>query len=159
MAGDVDPRFDPQFQRGYDPSRHAPRTPRRAAAEPVVQPVEPPAEPQERHDEPAERHDEPQEPPVSAAGPIAEVDDAEPARTIPFRLILLIASIAAIAGSAILLWARITEDPLNQYYGSNQGILFRDQFMDSLMAPLLIAGSTGLVLWLALGALRGHDDE
>ena len=62
---DVDPRFDPRFQRGYDPERHAvpaEQAPARAAATPVAKPE--PAEPSEP--EPSEP-DEPSRPEPSSA--------------------------------------------------------------------------------------------
>jgi hypothetical protein len=142
MAGTVDPRFDPQFQRGYDPDVHGAQLP-----------PPPPSRVEERRE--ATRLET--TPEHSPAAPLTEPDD-EPARRIPYRLILLLASIASVAAAAVLLWQRITADPLDAYYGSNPGILFRQQFTDALLVPLLVAGLTGVVLWLAIGALRRSDD-
>jgi hypothetical protein len=149
MAGKVDPRFDPQYQRGYDPEVHgAPRVEERRAAPRLETPrVE-------------ERREAPRletAPEVVSTGSTAVPDD-EPVRRIPYRLVLLLASIASVLAAIVLLWQRVTADPLDAYYGSNPGILFRQQLVDALMIPLLVAGLTGVILWLALGALRRVDD-
>jgi hypothetical protein len=120
---EVDPRFDPVFQRGYDPARHGGAFDEGATAPP----------------------------------PDATLDDPPP-RRIRYRLVLLLASAASLLAAGALIWHRITADPLESYYGSNPGILFRLQLVDSLVTPLLVAGLTGVILWLALGALRRRDD-
>ena len=150
MADAVDPRFDPQFQRGFDPEVHKARPVKRAVVETPV--VEAPAVELVETGESSETR-------VVSTGSTTEPDvaDEPPARQIPYRLILLLASFAAIAGAAVLLWQRLTADPLDAYYGSNPGILFREQFIDALLIPLLVAGLTGIIIWLALGALRRRD--
>jgi hypothetical protein len=148
----VDPRFDPQFQRGYDPEVHG--TPRVEERSRVEERREAP-----RLDTPGveERHEAPGlETPREQPAPLDPPE--EPTRRIPYRLVLLLASVGSVLAAAVLLWQRITADPLDAYYGSNPGILFRQQLIDSLLIPLLIAGLTGVILWLALGALQRRDD-
>jgi hypothetical protein len=149
MAGNqddgVDPRFDPVFQRGYDPSRHRPRTASRAPSPPDAEPVEPPVA-------------------ASVEAPPVEVeteDEFEPRPRNPYRLILLLVSIAAVAGAGLLLWKRIEADPYGGYggYGGDTAQVFVQQFTDSLLVPLLTGGVLGLCLWLALGALRRRDHD
>ena len=155
MAGErdagVDPRFDPVFQRGYDPQKHRTRLPKRPPlaeerAEGTrlealrVQPATPVTL------DPA--HEAPE-----------DADEPTPRRN-PFRLILLLASIAAIAGAGLLLWKRIDTDPYGGYggYGGDTTRIFLDQLSDALLAPLLTGGMLGICLWIALGALRRRDD-
>ncbi|MEO8262593.1 MAG: hypothetical protein ABI566_08475 [Pseudolysinimonas sp.] len=87
------------------------------------------------------------------------MEEDTPPRRNPFRLALLIGSVAAIAGSGLLFWRRLAQDP---YGGSVRGELidqFAQQFVDALLVPLLTGGLIGLALWLALGALtRPHRD-
>jgi hypothetical protein len=149
----VDPRFDPQFQRGYDPAQHRTRRPTAPAA-PQVHPPEPPSRPV-----PSDGATQPDEP--GRVDPeVAPDAEYEPPRRNPFRLILLLMSLAAIAGAGILLWKRIDQDPYGGYggYGGETADVFAQQFVDSLMVPLLTGGILGLCLWLALGALRRRDD-
>lgn len=157
MAGDrdagVDPRFDPVFQRGYDPDRHRTRVRPPAPVEPVErEPVVTTAPP------PAAPRGEPEAPPAESAPPEEEY---LPPRRNPFRLALLLGSLAAIAGSVVVLWRRIAQDPYGGYggYGGDVGQVFYQQFSDALFAPLLTGGLLGLILWIAIGALRsrGHD--
>ena len=161
----VDPRFDPVFQRGYDPKVHGGRRVRTTARHatgptPIVstrQPLAPVA------DAAAE--------PAPAPEPTADVlPPAEPAVDLslhtrnPFRLALLVVSIVSIAVAALLLWNRVGED---MYYGgfsgTNQGLLFRSQLFAALPVPLLTGGLLGLTLWVALGAMahrsRGEADD
>lgn len=132
--GGVDPRFDPQFQRGYDPKRHRP---------PAVEPVETEPEPVEP------------EPVDTPADDTSALEASAPApRLNPFRLALLLASIASIGGGALVVWKRVTEDPY--YYGVGFDVTetFVHQLVDALLVPLLTGGLLGLCIWLALGALR-----
>jgi hypothetical protein len=142
----VDPRFDPQFQRGYVPSQHTARPRQR----PVSAPREDDSVP---HEEPIRAE------PVPSA-PAEAQEDLEPPRRNPFPLILLLASLAAIGGAALLLWRRIAEDPYGGYggYGGDVGRVFVQQFSDAAFAPLMTAGILGICLWLALGALSRRRD-
>jgi hypothetical protein len=151
MAADrdagVDPRFDPQFQRGYDPSKHrTPRVPRAERREPREDVPIPEVGPTVVENVP------------SASGDGVAEERVVPRRN-PFRLILLLASLAAIAGAALLLWRRIETDPYGGYggYAGDVTRIFLDQFSDASLAPLLTGGLLGLCLWIALGALRARD--
>ena len=164
---ELDPRFDPQFQRGFDPAVHAPRTRPRP---PVVEPAETPGE------HPAISEDSVagvSTGSTTGAGSTTGVstgsttgagsttdDEVEPRPRNPYRLILLLVSLAAIAGAGVLLWRRIEQDPYGGYggYGGDTAHVFVQQFTDSLLVPLLTGGVLGLCLWLALGALRRRDD-
>jgi hypothetical protein len=176
---DVDPRFDPVFQRGYDPAQHgrsahrqgssshaassaAPAhdvrpltpTPKYHQAEPVITDAAGIAE--------AARPSHPATDPVGAVlNPVATEDDDEyePPRRNPYRLILLLTSLAAIGGAGLLFWKRLVADPYGGYggYGGDVAQLFFQQFVDALLTPLLTAGLLGVCLWLALGALKRRD--
>ncbi len=159
----VDPRFDPVFQRGYDPAKHGGRRPHRAPRpstdESPVTPIR-------------ESVVEATEVPAAAPAPELAAPPAEPEAELelrarnPFRLALLVASIAAIAGAAALLWNRLEDDPyLGVFASVDVGIQFRTQFIEASISPLLMGGLLGLALWLALGAMRwrpragGREDE
>ncbi|HEV7742216.1 MAG TPA: hypothetical protein VGO65_07335 [Pseudolysinimonas sp.] len=158
MAGkrdaDVDPRFDPVFQRGYDPAKHRTRPravkpaearregPRAEAAAVEAVAVDP---------TPAETGTD--------TSPTAETEYELPRRN-PFRLVLLLASVAALCGATAILWNRLTSDPY--YYGSpntDVAALFADNFIQAALPALTTGGMIGLALWLALGALRRHDHD
>jgi hypothetical protein len=169
MAADrdagVDPRFDPVFQRGYDPTVHGARrpraVPRHATAPTPVATARPKSPMREASDaastvsaadvaETPESSDRP-----FAAAPAAESDDTLRPRN-PFRLALLVASILSIGGACLLIWNRIEENPYYQgFSGADVPSLFRSQLTEAALVPLLTAGLLGLALWLAIGAL-GH---
>ena len=164
MAGprdaEVDPRFDPLFQRGYDPGKHRTR-------------VRPAARVEERAErtrlEPAEprRVDVANGPEQESAGAVPDANpqderesEYEPPRRNPFRLVLLAGSVAAIVGAGLLLWNRISSDPY--YYGAPNSDLvavFADNFVQAVLPALTTGGFIGLILWLGLGALRRHDRD
>jgi hypothetical protein len=162
----VDPRFDPVFQRGYDPKVHGGRRVRTTARHatgptPIVSTRQPLAPVADAAAEPA-----PAPEPTADVLPPAE-PRSEPAVDLslhtrnPFRLALLVVSIVSIAVAALLLWNRVGED---MYYGgfsgTNQGLLFRSQLFAALPVPLLTGGLLGLTLWVALGAMahRSRDE-
>jgi hypothetical protein len=158
----VDPRFDPVFQRGYDPSKHGghrPRSaPRHATGPTPVTPIrdEPPADV-------AEAPVTPRAPDVAAPAPVppAEADLTLQARN-PYRLALLIVSIVSIGAAALMIWYRVGEDVYyGGFSGTNQELLFRSQLIAALPVPLLTGGVLGVTLWLAIGAMahRGRVDE
>ena len=160
---DVDPRFDPVFQRGYDPSVHGARRARSAPRHgtepvPIVSHREVPPEPIPEARTPA---------PASAAEPDTEAvratDDDLTLRTRnPYRLALLIASLVFIAGGALAIWNRVGEDVYyGGFSGTNQALLFRSQLIAALPVPVLTGGILGLILWLAIGAMahRAKADE
>jgi hypothetical protein len=154
---EVDPRFDPVFQRGYDPAKHGGRSRRdESGAEPRDEPgAEKRYEPRAA---PAPHPDAPQTDEGAALAPDDVTLDDPPRPRIRYRLVLLVASVMSLLGAAGLIWQRITADPLEVYYGSNPGIMFRMQLVDALITPLMVAGLTGVILWLALGATRGRHD-
>jgi hypothetical protein len=160
MAGDrdaeVDPRFDPVFQRGYDPKVHGerrPRAPRHGTGPVNIETFREPAAPTAV--EPPS--------PESLAPPLAVAPAAEPSSAVaaeadlilharnPFRLALLIVSIVSIGVAALMIWNRIGEDV---YYGGFSGTdvpsLFRSQLLGAAPVPLLTGGMLGLILWLAI---------
>jgi hypothetical protein len=158
---EVDPRFDPVFQRGYDPKLHERRRPRSAPRHgtepvPIASHRQPDSEP-EREPDPA---------PVSAGpAPVERADlDGDlvlQARNL-WRLALLITSLVAIGISAWLIWTRIGEDAFyGGFSGTNQALLFRSQLVAALPVPLLTGGILGVILWLAIGAMahRSGVDE
>jgi hypothetical protein len=180
MAADrdagVDPRFDPVFQRGYDPSKHGYRrthaTPRHATGPTPVTPIRdaaavrpdaPPAvdAPLQRPESSAESDPER----ATVLRPHAPEPDVALHRRNPFRLALLVASIVAIGGAILLIWNRIEENPFYQgFSGTDVPRLFRSQLTEAALGPLLTVGLLGLCLWLALGAIgrgavRRRDDE
>jgi hypothetical protein len=148
----VDPRFDPVFQRGYDPQVHGGRRPRSAprhGTQPVPIVTTPP--------EPVVA--------VPAADHGAELEAATPpalsARN-PFRIALLVTSVVLIVVAALMIWNKVGEDVYyGGFSGTNQGLLFRSQLIATLPVPLLTGGMIGVILWLAIGAIssrRGVED-
>ena len=160
---EVDPRFDPVFQRGYDPKVHGGRRPRpapRHATAPT--PIAPAARPMAVVPAPvdAPRAAGRRRAPRTASQPrraCRRRPTVEPvaARRNPFRLALLIASIVAIgaacadldAGSARTSTTAASRAP-------TQARCSCSQLIDALLVPLLTGGLIGLILWLAIGAHR-----
>lgn len=153
---EVDPRFDPMFQRGYDPAVHgggrvrpAPRhatgpvpvdAVRQAAFEDAVIPPDPAPAPAAV---------------IRVVPPPAE-DVVLRARN-PFRLALLLASVAAIGGAAWIMWNQLSDPYRYGPINTDTGAQFLQQFTDAMLVPLLTAGLIGLTLWLAIGALQRRD--
>jgi hypothetical protein len=153
MAGaGIDPRFDPRYQRGFDPGAPLPPAPRVVSyaprvAPPVAEPpvVEPPViEPVET---PA--------PPVSTsstndAGSTPETPDRN-----PYRLALLVGSVVALVAAALLYVAvvRLLDEP-----DPVIGLSTLEQMLMSsgaeLASALVVVGGVGLATWLVLGMLR-----
>ena len=163
MAADpdagVDPRFDPLFQRGYDPSKHGERrphtAPRLSTGPTPVAPIRD-AAPVD-----TENADAPAAAPAPGPVPPAEADLTLRARN-PYRLALLIVSIVSIGAAALMIWYRVGEDVYyGGFSGTNQELLFRSQLIAALPVPLLTGGVLGVTLWLAIGAMahRGRVDE
>ncbi|CAN5372985.1 hypothetical protein BH09ACT4_BH09ACT4_10450 [soil metagenome] len=161
---DVDPRFDPVFQRGYDPAVHPAPRPR-----PRPQPLgEERREAPRLETEPSNPVDA-KPPDVISTGSITDIStgsitdiepDLEPLPRNPFRLALLLASLAALAAAGGLLWNRVTSVPY--YYGSPSSdtwSTFLDGVEVALLPALTTGGLIGLTLWLALGALRKRDGD
>lgn len=147
---EVDPRFDPVFQRGYDPEKHRTRIreQRPARAEPRQRPREDPRPPEVTAPVPA---------PVV---PAEEAEEEAYPRRNPFRLVLLLISLGAIGGAVALLWQKVSSDPY--YFGApanDKMALLMDGLQSALLPSLTTGGLVGLTLWLALGALRRRDRE
>ncbi|HEX7833977.1 MAG TPA: hypothetical protein VF479_00750 [Pseudolysinimonas sp.] len=169
MAGDrdaeVDPRFDPVFQRGYDPALHGGRRARTTARHatgpiPIASPRQPLAPVAAEPAEPTAPAETTASPDVAEhAAPGADADVTRSTRN-PFRLALLIVSIVAIAAAAWMIWNRVGEDVYyGGFSGTNQGLLFRSQLFAALPVPLLTGGILGVILWLAIGAMAHRRDR
>lgn len=163
--GGVDPRFDPRFQRGYDPEVHrtgAPRRPDpadapvlRVTAPPITPPTARPAAPrvERRGEQPgAERPTSDDALPSDDAEPGEETDDET--RRNPFLIALPVVSILLLALASALLVRNAT--PGQQGVTSSEdGVLDMVVAQLAYLAPQgLIAGAVvGLALWLALLAV------
>jgi hypothetical protein len=149
----LDPRFDPRYQRGFDPSTMPvePETVRapveQVAPLPPASPVSPrPTRHQERLEEDQDEEGD-------------EEFEQAPTRN-PFRLALLLLSIGFLALAAAILWW--TANNQSAYlYGSAvetaQGWMFQS-LTASLPAAAIVAGFVGLAIWLGLGALSAQAD-
>lgn len=127
---EVDPRFDPVFQRGYDPEVHvAPAKPARVDA----------------------RWPETFEEVVVAAG--EHDDEAEPRN--PWPLALLLVSVAMVVLAVGLAWWYGQRVSANSIPDAME--LFLQQLGYQVVPALLIGGIFGIVLWIALGLLRGRQ--
>jgi hypothetical protein len=146
----LDPRFDPRFQRGFDPAT-MPVDPAvvRAPVE-EVGPV-PPASPVL--------------PPASDGVEAAPLDDEDdeldqvPGRN-PFRIALLLVSVGLLVLAAAILWW--TANNQSAYlYGSAvetaQGWMFQ-AITQIVPTAAIVAGFVGLAIWLGLGALAAKAD-
>lgn len=176
---DVDPRFDPRFQRGYDPDVHgAPRVveapveapPRVAPPQPAVSRVLP--EPSTAaaelppvtaasvgpplRSEPASRA-EPRRP---APIPEDELDDARRPRN-PYRIALLALAVVQLAAAGVLV---ATYFQGTRFFTGSATQFEYMLFMlgERLIPPLIVGGSVALIGWVAVGAMaaeRRHADE
>jgi hypothetical protein len=141
----LDPRFDPRYQRGFDPATMPvePETLRAPVEE--VGPV-PPASPVL--------------PPARDSARLAILDDEdeefEPAPTRnPFRLALLLVSIGllVIAG-ALTWWVANNQNAFLSGSAAETAWNWTFQSLTQVVPPAaLVAGFVGLGAWLALGAL------
>lgn len=149
----LDPRFDPRYQRGFDPATapvdtttpHAPVEAAPVAPESSVQA----ATRQER--------DEPHPP-----GYDEDDDELELVSTRnPFRLALLLASLGLLVLAAGMLWW--TANNQNAFlYGSASETAWNWMFqaLTQMVPPAaIVAGFLGLGVWLALGALAALSVE
>lgn len=173
MAGErdaeVDPRFDPVFQRGYDPTVHGEHRPRTARGnEPVRAPFESlqdraapehtdvPPRGRPAAEAPAPRPERQVAHDPAGAEPVAQPEPVAAHRN-PFLLALLIASVLAIGAAALIMWRQINDPYRYGATGTDVGAQFLQQFSDSLLVPLLTGGVIGLTLWLSIGALRRRE--
>ena len=140
---EVDPRFDPVFQRGYDPAVHAAPARRSVLRAPAVRPSPLP--------EPAPA------PTAAAPDPVleAEPEDDIP-RHNPWLLVLVLVSVAFLVAAGWFLWF-IAQRDIYSFSGTPEaGELMVQQLSYMLPPALIVAGVLGLVLRVALGAVRGR---
>ena len=155
----VDPRFDPRFQRGYSASAPPPPRPRESSGPVPVSsrpdPVEVPAFARpvaERAPAPAAPADRPVprvEPTVTL-----ETELDEPLPVNPWRVALLVLSLALIGLAAWLLWMFGTGSGYFYSTGSSDVVLMLlQQVLYQAPTGMITAGLLGFVAWVALGAL------
>lgn len=148
MADDIDPRYAPQFQRGFDATQHVAPPARRGPARLAGGPSQT-----------ARRVPDP--PPLTRAPEVAEPDaeEAEQAsRPAPLTWWdwLLPAIGAGLILMALLLWGRLATDA-SLYFGSGpsgQWEVFLQQVSYMLPGPLLSAGILAVTGGLVLQAVR-----
>jgi hypothetical protein len=148
----LDPRFDPRYQRGFDPSTMPvePETLRAPVEEagpvPPTSPVPAPPERERERFDADERVDE-------------ELESA-PSRN-PFRLALLLVSIGFLVLAAAILWWDANNQTIYPYGSAletAQGRMF--QTLVGILPPAaIVAGFVGLAIWLGLGALDASADR
>lgn len=148
----IDPRYAAQFQRGYDPARHAPAPPSTARSGPVrIAGGPPPA---------VERVPPP--PPLVVREPEPEVTPSEPETSEPaprsLATRLLGWALPAVGGVLLLASFAVLQDALGDEriysgYSDSAGYIW-SQVRNSLPGPLFVAGVTALTAWVVLLGLR-----
>lgn len=136
----LDPRFDPVFQRGYDPEVHEVHAqPRRTSARPdsIGQP-------------PTARNAGPE----PADIPVEELQEAEPDVPNPWRRALLLTSVGLLLAAFVFVWMVGQRDIYSTPGIPDVAELFLQQLSYQLPTPLLVGGVLGLLTWVALGAIR-----
>jgi H+/Cl- antiporter ClcA len=127
---EVDPRFDPVFQRGYDPEVHVtPKRPARVGSR----------SPETFEEVVVAREDQ---------------EDGVAPRN-PWRLALLLSSIAMVVLGVVLVWWSVQRVSSSSIPDAME--LFLQQLGYQVVPALLISGVLGVVLWIALGLLRGRQ--
>jgi H+/Cl- antiporter ClcA len=141
-APPVDPRFDPVFQRGYDPAVHPPVARRSVLRAPAAPPaIGLPPVPVAAPDSPA------------VAVEAVEADEPEPERRNPWLLALLLVSIGLLVVAGLFLWSV----GQNNFYSSgtpDAAEIMIQQLAYWLPPALIVAGVLGIILRVALGAVR-----
>lgn len=169
---ELDPRFDPRYQRGFDPALHETPDDRRSSlSRPTAASPLDAAPAVAASASPVPRAQVLVPPPVPPAAGLGELDQRgtwadddtsldAPTRN-PFRLALLVASLAAIAASAALVVATYRTSYSYSSTDTSPGELFLTQFPQYAYGPLFTVGLIGLVLWVAVGAVipGGTDDD
>ncbi|WP_294181080.1 hypothetical protein [uncultured Schumannella sp.] len=169
---DVDPRFDPRFQRGYDPERHAvpaEQAPARAAATPVAKPE--PAEPSEPEpsepDEPSRPEPSSAEAPATASPPVpppagAHVvadDGAAPSEATTAtraRTALLALAVVMTLAAVLLMVSELTAEAV--YFSSpSEWETFVILARGYAISPLLLGGIIALLGWIIVPSRRTRD--
>lgn len=145
----IDPRYAAQFQRGYDPARHAPAPDRRGplridSGPPEVRRVPGPPPVRER-------------PAVAAASVV--VDASPAAETLPvarprLEWALLAVGLGLLVLSGLLFWQSVESSLMYQGTGPS----FEEQLAAlaaaTLPGPLLVGGVMAVILWIALRSVR-----
>lgn len=145
MSDDVDPRFDPRFQRGYDPERHATRERRTdRSAEHRADPPRadrippPPMAPRDPIETPTE--------PTRDEGPAV---DSGPQRNRPLVALLVGGIGLVVAAIAMLLQAALDSTPVYAMsprpWAPVWGLL-----RQVLPEPMLEAGIVAIAVWVAV---------
>lgn len=156
MADDsgIDPRYAAQFQRGYDPARHAPVATTVVSGPPRVAGGPPPAVERVPPPPPLVERPEGAAPTPEAAEDDASHDDSPPA--LPSRLLRwalpIVAAVLLLASAAVLQDA-LADERLYSGYPDSAGYIW-SQVRNSLPGPLFVAGVLALTSWLVLLGLR-----
>lgn len=172
---ELDPRFDPRYQRGFDPALHEPRDDRRSS-------LSRPTVPRHQVPQPAPHIAVPPEVRSSNASDVAphaqlELDrqarddgdahddarddeDLDPSGRNPYRVALLVGSLASLLVGLSALWA--TANVENEIYARQDTVAIFVATVAGALAPALISAAViGFALWVALGAvllrLPRHD--
>jgi len=155
MADDsgIDPRYAAQFQRGYDPARHAPAAPTVASGPTRV--VGGPPAAVERVPPPPPLVERPE-----GAVPTPEVAESEApvasTSAVASRLLrwaLPIAATMLLLASAAVFQDALNDERLYSGYADSAGYIW-SQVRNSLPGPLFVAGIVALTSWLVLLGLR-----
>lgn len=146
MADEIDPRYAAQFQRGYDPVRHAPQVPRgpvrlEGGPRPTAERVPDPPPVVERH----------------VAPPVAvDVEDEVPRNRSRLEWVLLGTGMAQVVLAAVLFVGAVelavrytgwTSDFEGQLYGAATS---------QLPGPLLVGGLVAIIAWIVLRVVTGE---
>ena len=144
LAEDVDPRFDPRFQRGYDPVRHE-----ATAAPPPDVVTTPEAEPI------------PQIPQRESEDDVTETDEVAELPVIrrrdPFATVLPILGVVCLAAAGWLAWRYVEVMTINwsgKYVGDGDENAWIQFTGPAFTTGLLAAGAFAIIGWLALRSLR-----
>lgn len=141
LAEDVDPRFDPRFQRGYDPVRH----PASEASPPDFV-------------APAEAEPVPKREPAHDVAPTDDVDELPVTRRRdPFATALPILGLVCFAAAGWLAWRFVDVLTLSWSRSFGGGDYDNDWIMSvgpAFSTGLLAAGLFAIIGWLALRSFR-----
>lgn len=152
----VDPRYDPRFQRGYDPEAHrapATRRPGPVAPSGIPAAVAPPAAGSQDAD--PRRPDA--EPILDPAGPFEDDGDAGQAPRNPFVIVLVLLGLACL-GTSTALFAGFATGGFYSTSSFDTWTVFADHIRRTAPSPLLVSGLVSIFLAIALHA-AGRDSR